>query len=141
MFKNKINSNRDSSFMRYPYFILFAVQFLSSCENKVSEIQMPNKQDSTDTISFSKTIRPIMETYCYGDQNQKCHVSGSNQGAPGDFSNYIGVKSKIDKGVFESRVINPSGGMPPNYSNTPQKLTQSDLDDLKKWISQGALNN
>ncbi|MEO5674709.1 MAG: hypothetical protein ABIQ74_08680 [Chitinophagales bacterium] len=97
--------------------------------------------NDTDEISYSKDIVPILETYCYGINGQACHVTVSNQGANGDFTTYAGLKEKVDNGSIEARVIDPNGGMPPSYSNSPTELADSDLFKFETWVNEGAKNN
>jgi hypothetical protein len=92
-------------------------------------------------VSYQTDIHPLMVLYCYGQGNQACHVAASNQGANGDFTNYAGLKAKVDNGSIQSRVINANGGMPPSYSNGPQHLAAADRQKLMSWMSTGALNN
>lgn len=119
---------------------LIICSLIISCEHK-SEEKIEPAQNTNDTISFSKNIQPIMETYCYGDNMQKCHVSNGNQGAPGDFTIYSGLKAKVDNNSIALRVFNTAGGMPPTYSNSPKTLSEKDLKEFKLWVDQGALNN
>lgn len=126
--------------MKYTILSLIICSLITSCEHKSKEKIEP-AQNTNDTISFSKNIQPIMETYCYGDNMQKCHVSNGNQGAPGDFTIYLGLKAKVDNNSIALRVFNTAGGMPPTYSNSPKTLTDKELKEFKLWVEQGALNN
>jgi len=92
-------------------------------------------------IRYSIQIKPILATYCFGKGGQLCHVTQSNQGSGDDFTFYSGLKAKVNNGSLASRVFNPVGGMPPDYSNGPRTLTDKDMATLKKWVSQGAPNN
>lgn len=106
----------------------------------------PNPNDVVDStklidVQYNRDIKPILVTYCDGKNGQSCHVSNSNIGANGDFTTYAGLKAKVDNGSIDSRVFQPGGGMPPVYSNSPQKLTATDLAVFKKWVQIGAPNN
>ncbi len=89
------------------------------------------------TITFTKDIVPILQTYCYGTGGQKCHVSDTNLGASGDFTTCSGLISKVNDGSLEERVFDPAGGMPPSYSLSPQELTDTALQTLELWVAQG----
>ena len=125
----------------------FIALFLGACVYHTREIVVPIKPDPVDTttidtvVSFKTDIRPIMATYCYGVGNQSCHVAISNQGSPGDFTTYSGLKAKVSSGGIASRVFNPLGGMPPSYSNGPRQLAAADLKKLKDWVANGAPDN
>ena len=103
---------------------------------------VPTDTTTTDTVvSYKNHIKPIMITYCCGTGNQSCHVAVTNQGSPGDFSSYPGLKAKASSGAIASRVFNPLGGMPPSYSNSPRQLLPTDLQNLKTWVANGAPDN
>jgi hypothetical protein len=123
---------------RIIYPILFLV--LSGCEYEHLELPEENKEQP-DTVSYSLDIKPIMTTYCLGTAPQRCHVSNTNQGSPGDFSTYPGLKAKVDNGMIASRVFNPNGGMPPSYSLGPKPVSDEDKQTLMQWIDEGAKEN
>ena len=117
--------------------LLFLISFcyLQSCTSDKGEIPKP-----VTTVSYQTDIKPIIQTYCYGQGGQNCHVTPSNQGAPGDFTAYTGLKEKVDNGTIQSRVFNLKD-MPPTYSNGPIALTAEDLETFKTWVNNGAPEN
>ncbi|MFY9308839.1 MAG: hypothetical protein WAQ28_07300 [Bacteroidia bacterium] len=124
------------------YSVLYAVLlflaafcYLQSCTSDKGEVPKPVK-----TVSYQTDVKPIIQTYCYGQGGQNCHVTPSNQGAPGDFSTYAAIKEKVDNNTFQSRVFNLKD-MPPTYSNGPTALTAEDLETLKAWVNDGAQDN
>jgi hypothetical protein len=118
-----------------PFIIL-----ITSCEYEHLETpKMP--EEPKDSVSYSLDIKPIMTTYCLGTAPQRCHVSNTNQGSPGDFSTYTGLKAKVDNGMIASRVFNPLGGMPPSYSLGLKTVSEEDKNTLKQWIDEGAKEN
>ena len=120
--------------------ILVAFCYLQSCTSDKGEV--PKPIPITTIISYAADIKPIMVTYCYGNgTTHTCHVTPSNQGAPGDFSTYSGLKVKVDNGTIQSRVLTSGGGMPPAYSSGPTALSAADLEKLKTWVNAGALDN
>lgn len=119
--------------------LLFTV-IINSCTYNKAELAEPLPANGVkDSVSYIKDIKPLMVTYCLGVSGQSCHVSNSNQGAPGNFSTYAGVKARVS--LFPSRVFSDNGGMPPSYSAGPTSLTPTDREKLKKWIDDGALHN
>jgi hypothetical protein len=118
--------------------LLIAFCYLQSCTNDKGELPKPIVIPSAP---YQTTVKPIIVTYCYGQGNQTCHVTPSNQGANGDFTTYAGLKAKVDNGSIQTRVLNPGGGMPPSYSTGPVALTSADLQKLKTWVNNGAQNN
>lgn len=115
---------------------LVAFCHLQSCTSDKGELPKP-----VLSAPYQTAIKPIMVTYCYGQGTQTCHVSPSSEGANGDFSTYAGLKAKVDNGTIQSRVINSGGGMPPSYSTGPTALSVDDLEKLKTWVNNGALDN
>lgn len=75
-------------------------------------------------------VLPIINASC---ATTGCHVSGGN--APGDFTVFNELKSKVDNGSFEDRVLIQKN-MPPNA-----QLSDCDLEILQAWLDSGALNN
>lgn len=109
--------------------------YFQSCTSDKGEVPKP-----ITTVSYQTDIKPIIQTYCNGQGGQSCHVTPSNQGAPGDFSTYAGLKAKVDNGTIQSRVFNLKD-MPPTYSNGPTALTAEDLETFKTWVNNGAPEN
>lgn len=120
----------------YTVLLLFiAFCYLQSCTSEKGEVPKPIK-----AVSYQTDIKPIIQTYCYGQGGQSCHVTPTNMGAPGDFSTYAGLKEKIDNNSIQSRVFNLKD-MPPVYSNGPTALTTDDLETFRSWVNDGALDN
>jgi hypothetical protein len=91
-----------------------------------------NSTIDTTTITFSKTIQPLLETNCVG-----CHKTGSSSGGV-LLDNYSNVKIYVTNNKIWN-VMNYVKGyspMPPS-----EKLNDCQLLVMKKWIDNGALNN
>lgn len=86
----------------------------------------------TQNVTFSKTIMPLLSTNCLG-----CHKTGSISGNV-NLENYANVKTYVDNKRL-SGAINSLAG----YSPMPPigKLTDCQLQVVKKWIDAGAKNN
>ena len=82
-------------------------------------------------ITYNKPVRSIIASHC---AVSGCHVSGFQ---PGDYTTYSGIKEKVDNGKFKLRVLDLKI-MPP-YSKP--KLDDDELQILKCWMEQGALEN
>lgn len=104
---------------------------------------LTDKVDSTKLldVKYGEDIKPIMTMYCVGVDGQKCHVSGSTEFAPGDFTVYQELKDRVDNGLIEAKVFSNSANMPPANSTGPTELTATDLAVFKKWVADGALEN
>jgi len=125
-----------NSFFYLIILVLSTITFIESCTYDKGELPKP-----IINASYQATIKPIIQTNCYGQGAQTCHVTPSNEGAVGDFSTYAGLKAKVDNGTIQSRVFNTAGGMPPAYSTGPSALTTDDMEKLKAWVNNGALDN
>lgn len=83
--------------------------------------------------SYVNDIQPIMNSSC---AISGCHVAGFSSG---DFTNYSGLKAKVDDGTVNNRTI-VQMNMPPANSTGPT-LTTAQLDLLNCWIEAGAPEN
>jgi hypothetical protein len=86
----------------------------------------------TANVTFSKTIKPLLETNCVG-----CHKTGSVSGGV-ILDSYVNVKAYVDNNKMWGAVNYLSSylAMPPS-----QKLTDCQLLVVKKWIDKGAKND
>ncbi len=85
-----------------------------------------------NNITYSNTISPIIQNKCTG-----CH-SGGNPAGGVKITNYTEVKTLADNGTL-SGTINDKAGypiMPPSG-----KLPDCDIQQLEKWMNDGAQNN
>ena len=113
-------------------FIFITILVLESCRyDKVELPPPPPPINSCDTLNatYSGAVASIINGNC---NISGCHDSGS---AFGDYTNYEGVKEKIDNGTFKTRVMDQKD-MPPS-----NPLPKADLDKLKCWLEAGAPNN
>lgn len=84
-------------------------------------------------FTFSGTIQPMMSTKCQG-----CHNPNSLGGGI-DLSTYAGIKSAALSGALYGSVSWASG-----YSQMPKggsKMSDCEIQQVKKWVDAGALNN
>ena len=87
----------------------------------------------TSNVNYSGTIRSIISSKCQG-----CH-SGATAAGGLDYSNYEGVKAKVNDGRLWGAVNHVAGFSPmPKNGN---KLSSCELSQIKKWIDEGAPNN
>ncbi|MCB9333487.1 MAG: hypothetical protein H6574_20705 [Lewinellaceae bacterium] len=84
-------------------------------------------------VSFSGSVRPILQLYCNG-----CH-SGSNPEGGINYSTYNGVKANVDNGSLLGSIQHLSAyvAMPKNAN----KLSPCNINIIKAWIDSGAPNN
>ncbi len=107
--------------------------FLNSCyydnhKELRPEAALPNSTatcDTTNAISYSSQIAPIISSACLG-----CHNPGN-----GDLSSHANVAAYTLSGDLYNRVL--TGNMP----NGGPKLSDCDIAKIKKWLDAGAPNN
>jgi hypothetical protein len=80
---------------------------------------------------FNPEIQTIIASKC---AVSGCHVSGSPFG---NFSNYDGIKTEVNKGTFENNVFIYKI-MPPSVK---EQLTAEELQKIKCWFDNGAPND
>jgi len=113
------------------FFILIIVSlFQTACTSDKLPEPMP---EVCDGLTYDNGIKTIVDTYC---AYSGCHVSGF---IDGDFSTYEGMRSRLENGRIERRVI-IDRDMPEPGSN-PDELTPEDFDDFKCWIDNGFPEN
>ncbi len=86
-----------------------------------------------DDVSYGEDILPVLRVECQG-----CH-SGSSPSAGIAMDDYDDIKSLADNGLLFA-VINWDSGVSPMPKGREQ-LSQCFIDQLKKWIDEGAQNN
>lgn len=100
----------------------------------------PTEAAATSTVSFSGNIFPIFEAKC-----NKCHgVEKVKEGLDmtsydnlmaGSFNGPVVVPGNADESLLVELIVR--GKMP----NRGPKATEGELQTIRDWINQGALNN
>lgn len=120
--------------MRITFVAAVLSLFVSSCyydkEDKLYERYIANQKCDTASVTYSKTIEPIIAAQC---ATIGCHVTGGS--APGVFDGYTGVKTRVDNGSMLNRVVNIQDMPPVN------RLTSCEIKQVSLWIAAGAPNN
>lgn len=81
-------------------------------------------------VSFANDVMPIIQGNC---SVSGCHVAGGS--GNGLFENYDQIKSKVDNGSFQDRVLDKRE-MPPSYA-----LSDCNIQYLQAWLDAGAPDN
>ncbi len=88
---------------------------------------------NTADVTFSLSVKPILETYCNG-----CHAGSSPLGGV-NYNTYNGVKSTVTNGKLLGSIQHQPGVSPmPQNAN---KLSACNISIIKAWIDAGAPNN
>lgn len=115
-------------------FLILVTLAMSSCyydnEEELYAEYYASQTCDTVSVSYNTSIRPIIESTC---NTSGCHVPGGT--GIGIFTNYAGVKDKVDNGSMFERVI-VQRNMPPNTN-----LNDCQINLVRAWINQGALDN
>ena len=101
-------------------------------DNLDEPVVIPVEFCDTIPATYDLNINTIVQTNC---AYTGCHFNGY---APGDFSTFAGMLSRLENGEIEDRVISqkddPSIGMPPDYASGPKDLTPEELDIFTCWL-------
>lgn len=124
--------------MKKKFFVAFfaIITLCSSCYYDVEQELYPvltNTCDTTTTVSYATFIAPLMQNNC-----NICHAQNV---ASGDVitDNYDAVKAIALDGTLYGTISHND-----NYSAMPKDLDKLNLCDIQKvklWIEDGALNN
>jgi hypothetical protein len=101
----------------------------TGCKKKSGTDDLNNVDCKSINSGFTSDIKPLIAGACLASG---CHNSGS---VYGDFTNYSGIKAKVDNGSFENRVIQKKD-MPLN-----KRFTNEELKKIKCWLNAGAPEN
>jgi uncharacterized membrane protein len=125
--------NRTAGMMILPALMLIA---LTGCK-------------SEDTVSFSQDVKPIIDKYCIA-----CHQAGGEGLAASGFNmeDYAGVMKGTRHGPMilagdsegSNMLVLMEGRADPSISMPHGKMegaTSKELEAIRRWIDQGALNN
>jgi uncharacterized membrane protein len=110
-------------------FLIGFVVFAFSCTYDNAEELYGIKECPPDGVSFSDTIKPIIESNC---AVPGCHANGGQQPT---FETYEQIAANAD--IIKIRTSN--GTMPPASSGN--SLTQEEIDKIFCWVVAGAPNN
>lgn len=125
--------------MREIFLLLIAsvMIMLAGCTNMAPEVdeEDPGTGDCTPLfpemdVTYTNYVKGVVDKYCI-----QCH-RGGNSPAPGNFTNYAGVKAYAND-VFYVRVIQDNADMPRGMAPLP-KATR---DSLNVWIRNCAPEN
>jgi len=109
------------------------ISFLSSCYYDNEEVLYPNNGNcDTTNVTYTNTIKPMMEQSCTG-----CH-GASSPSAGINLTTYSLVRSSAEDGSLYGSMSFQSG-----YSPMPKnadKLSDCSLNKIQSWINKGYPN-
>jgi len=102
---------------------------LNACYYDNEEDLYPFEICATDTVTYAQVIKPIIDQNC---ALSGCHVPGTGRV---DYTSFQGLKIVADDGRLRQRAVNERT-MPPSGP-----LNSCEIEQLEKWLNEGALNN
>ncbi len=117
------------SFLFFAVFLEF-LPFSASCTYEKRPPVVANVACDTLMPTYAQDIKPIIDINC---SYPGCHDAGASIG---DFTHYSSMKSRLEGGQFETRVLLIKD-MPPPYASGPKELSPEELDLLECWLQDG----
>ncbi len=111
-------------------FLLNFFAFLPSCTYEKRPPAMPSMACDTLMPTYANEVKPVIDMNC---SYAGCHSAGASIG---DFTHYSSMKSRLDGGQFETRVLFIKD-MPPPYASGPKELSTDELNLLECWLQNG----
>jgi mono/diheme cytochrome c family protein len=118
------------------FLLIMLVAVISSCYYDIEDQLYPNNGncDTTALVNYSSTVKAILS-------NNNCIGCHSGAGASGgiNLDSYTGVDAVAQNGKLYGSISRL-----PGYSAMPQsgnKMSNCDIQKLKKWIDSGSPNN
>jgi hypothetical protein len=115
------------------FILAMSVVVINSCTKDKGEPISPDVLLCGDTshITYTNYVSSVLVTNC---TLSGCHTSSF---IGFDYTNYAGIKAKVDNGSFQNRVLNLKN-MPSPLSTGPTSLDHCTLLKLQAWVNDGA---
>ncbi len=117
--------------------LLGAGIILTACASENGEDQTPDSPPAptcnTTDVTYAMTVAPLLQKNCTGCHNNNAPAAGIN------LTTYASVKASATRGSLVGSVNHDAG-----YSPMPKgraKLADCDIAQLRKWVTDGALDN
>lgn len=110
---------------------ILTIVLISSCTKDEGKLPVqttpPPTASACDTVTYTKHIKPIIETNC---ALSGCHASPTSNPF---LENYTQVKEKAER--VKARAVDANPSIMPPSPNTPLTAAQKDL--INCWVSNG----
>lgn len=116
-----------------PVIFMVGLLSLTNCYYDNEEYLYGEEQCSTDSVTFSGTILPIIQNNCIS-----CHSDAVNSGGI-TLETFAQVRMQASNGNLLG-VVTHSSGFSPMPKNSP-KLSDCNIEAIRKWIESGTVNN
>lgn len=118
--------------------VVFGILMFSRCYYDSKEYLFPEliSQCDTTSISYTKTVQPVLTQYCLS-----CHSNNtaSSFGANIRLENHSDVLSYAQNGKLLGSVIHDAGFSPMPKGSS--KLDECSINGIRAWIESGSPNN
>jgi Cytochrome C oxidase, cbb3-type, subunit III len=121
--------------------VTFVTILIVSCSKDNEEDVAQNYPDSTnggstcDTVNIKYTsgVVPILQANCYS-----CHGNGLSEGGV-TLDNYNALRTRANNGTLIGVITHAAGF--PQMPKGGAKLSDCNINKIRSWINNGALNN
>lgn len=110
--------------------LLATTVLFGSCYYDVEEELYPTLECSTDGVTYSGVVEPLIRAKCYS-----CHDAATNSGNH-TLEGYDKLKSYVDNGKLLGAIKHS-----PGFSPMPKgqaKLVDCDIEKIEAWVTAGA---
>lgn len=111
-------------------FFLFIAGLIAFASCKKDEDGGGDGRIDCNTVTFSTTIAPILQNSC---TTSGCHDAAS---VNGDYTTYAGLETVAKNDTMRQKVL-----IDMSMPKAGDDLTQTQLDQFKCWLDDGALDN
>jgi len=121
----------------FPVLVICVILLVPGCYYDSEEYLYPQLGNQCDTtnVTFGLSVKPLLESYCYG-----CHSnSTSSLGGNIRLEDYADVKTRADNGSLLGSISYSAGFSPMPMGAA--KLENCNIAIVQKWIDTGTLNN
>lgn len=123
--------------MKYPLIILSSLYFMSCAQNYEEDLIIDTgTEDSTEQVSYSSDITPILESRCTSCHNNISSNGGVNLASYATTINTV-VPNDSEQSILYGVVAHTFGSPMPQGD----KLPDNQIEVIKIWIDEGALDN
>ena len=120
--------------MKYQLLTFLCFVFITACTDDETAPVVLEDSGQSDSVSYSQDIVPIVQTYCYGSGDIRCHVPDPNQATSSDFTTYDGLKQQIENGLLQIKLFGLNPSMPPSGFT---QLPDTCIEKFKIWVDEG----
>jgi mono/diheme cytochrome c family protein len=114
--------------------VVLAIALLPGCYYDKGELVYPQKNCDTTAVTYSKSVQPIMQGYCYA-----CHAGSAVSGSGIKLDTYAGLKPYADNGKLMNSIL--QNGLSSAMPKGAGKMPDCNIATIRTWVRAGAPNN